>query len=43
MTLVNLLIVVALLIFDQRLKRRLARQTQAEATLLPTGFIAPLL
>jgi len=43
MTAVNLLIVVALLIFDQRLKRRLARQTQVEAASLPTEFIAPLL
>ncbi len=42
MTVVNLLIVVALLIFDQRLKRRLARQAQAEATPLPAGFTAPL-
>jgi hypothetical protein len=42
MTVMNLLIVVALLIFDQRLKRRLARQTQAEATPLPTGFTAPV-
>jgi hypothetical protein len=36
MTLVNLLIVAALLIFDQRLKRRLARQD--EATPPPTGY-----
>jgi hypothetical protein len=42
MTVVNLLIVVALLIFDQRLQRRLARQAQADATSLPTGFTAPL-
>ena len=42
MTVVNLLIVVALLIFDQRLKRRLARQAQAEATPLPTGITTPL-
>jgi hypothetical protein len=43
MTAVNLLIVVALLNFDHRLKRRHARQTQVEATSLPTGFIAPLI
>jgi hypothetical protein len=42
MTLVNLLIVAALLIFDQRLKRRHARQSRAEATPLPTGFTGPL-
>ena len=42
MTVVNLLIVVALLIFDQRLKRRLARQAQAEATPLPAGITTPL-
>ena len=42
MTVVNLLIVVALLIFDQRLKRRLARQAQAEVTPLPTGITTPL-
>jgi hypothetical protein len=42
MTLMNLLIVVALLIFDQRLKRRLARQAQAEAKPLPAGFTAPV-
>jgi hypothetical protein len=43
MTVVNLLIVVALLIFDQRLKRRLAHPAQAKTTLLPTGFTAPLI
>jgi hypothetical protein len=42
MTVVNLLIVVVLLIFDQRLKRRLARQAQAEATPLPAEFTAPV-
>jgi hypothetical protein len=42
MTVVNLLIVVALLVFDQRLKRRLARQAQAEGTPLTTGITAPL-
>jgi hypothetical protein len=40
MTAVNLLIVVALLIFDKRVKRRLARQAQDEVTPLPTGFAA---
>jgi hypothetical protein len=42
MTAVNLLIVVALLIFDLRLKRRLARQAQVEATSLPTEFTTPV-
>jgi hypothetical protein len=48
MTVANLLIVVALLIFDQRLKqrlkRRLARQRQAEddITVFPASFTTPL-
>jgi hypothetical protein len=42
MTLVNLLIVVALLIFDQRLKRRLVRQAQAKATALPVAWAPPV-
>jgi hypothetical protein len=42
MTVVNLLIVVALLIFDQRLKRRLAREEQPESTLLPVAWSPPV-
>ena len=42
MTVVNLLIVAALLIVDQRLKRRLARQAQAEATALPVAWAPPV-
>jgi hypothetical protein len=42
MTVVNLLVVVALLLFDQRLKRRLARKAQADDTLLPVAWSPPV-